>query len=135
MRKYKLEITEEQLELLSEMTDKFARLIVGQLHYSVYGAMRDAALRHVTDGKTNDIYIDLINQVKFELDLLHKLCWNQNPNQYYGAYYSEKSDTLFDMHEVFRHQLWKDREDKSHKYADKPFHWNKKIPLIKIEKL
>lgn len=133
---YQITLNKEQLFLLKEITDKFARLIIGQLDNSVGEVMRAAVLRHITKGEINDVYMDLSNQINVELNLLHKLCWDQKPNEFFGVKYSEKSDTLFDMYEVIRYFLYQEDEDNlSILGSNKPFHWNEKQPLIKIEKL
>lgn len=137
MRKYKLEITEYHLKLLSEISDRIARAIVGQLDYAILDICDEAISRHCPEISVESKIFGPYERTKHNLSKIKYDCWKQNENQSYGVHYSEKSDTLFDMHEVFRHQLWKDREDKACMTvdADKPFHWNKKIPLIKIEKL
>jgi hypothetical protein len=133
MKTYTITITEDHLKLLSEITDKMARTIVGQLENGILSECKEAINRHYPELDFDDRHA-LCEQVRYALDKIHKLCWRQSSNAHYGLRYSEKSDTLWDMHEVFRHQLWEEREDKSFMTvdSDKPMHWNGKIPLIKI---
>lgn len=135
MKTYTLTITEEHLKLLSEITDKMARVIVGQLDYGIGEEVDAAIARHRSDGKWNDDFYEISKQAKVYLDMLHTMCWDQAPSTRYGVHYSKKSDALWDMHEVLRHQMWKENPDRSKMTvdSDKPFHWNKEIPLIKIE--
>lgn len=139
MNKYKIELTEVQLRLISYVCEKFARLIIGQLDNAIKDELEDAILKHRYNGKFSDNFWVVRDTIKEKLDDLHTLCWNQSVNASYGAGYSEKSDTLIDINEVIRHELWKnDKDEDKPKYTNdafSAFHWNKKEPLIKIEKL
>lgn len=134
MKKYNIELTEEQLKLLSQICDKYGRLIIGQLDHSLEDELCTALRKHSHDNQYTDEYFIERDCIKRTLDSLHTLCWNQPSNQSYGVGYSRRSDTLFDMHEVIRHQLFLDgtRERLYQNREYPPMHWNKKEPLIKI---
>ena len=136
MKKYKIELTEYQLKALSSVLDKQARLIFGQLDIAIEDECLEALVKHRHNGNYQDAYDD---KEKLE-DLLYqlkKLCWNQSKNASYGVNYSDYSDMLIDMHEVIRHELWKE-DDKRLNYTVDAYpahHWNGNEPLIKVEKL
>lgn len=136
MKTYTITITEEHLKLLSEITDKMARVIVGQLDYGIGDEVDTALLKHIANGKPDDRYYELRRTLRTMLDSIHTIAWDQSPHTRYGVNYSKKSDILWDMYEVFRHQLWEDDEDRSEYTVDasKPHHWYKEVPLIKIER-
>lgn len=134
--KYQITLTQSQLRLISEVTEKFARIIIGQISNGIGAEMETAYRKHhdkfifESKGGDREKLNNLLNEIK-------KLCFKQEPDVSYGVGYSDKSDTLFDMHEVIRHQLWKDLEDRPD-YVNSAYpahHWNKKVPLIEIEKL
>lgn len=129
---YTITLSKSQLELLKVAIDKYGRLIIGQLNNGLWDILRDAISRHETD--QGELYRSEI--VEQALNLIKKTAWNHSPNQSYGVAYSETSDTLFDMKDVIRHKLWKDAGESTQHTVDAypPHHWNKKVPLIKVEK-
>ena len=136
MNKYKIELTEYQLKALSSVLNKQARLIFGQLDIAIEDECLEALVKHRHNGNYQDAYDD---KEKLE-DLLYqlkKLCWNQSKNASYGVRYSDYSDMLIDMHEVIRHELWKEDNERLNYTVDAypAHHWNGNEPLIKVEKL
>lgn len=132
---YQITLTKSQLELLKEITDKYARLLIGQVD-KLDDVFTDALLKHGNNGERDYEYQRDCDYINNQLEILHTFCWKQQPNQYYGVKYSEKSDTLFDMHDVIRHQLWKDRGGDKSAFTNDSYpahHWNTNEPLIKIE--
>lgn len=136
MKKYTITITEVHLRLLSEITEKMARTIVGQLDYGILEECKAAIDRHYPELEFEDRH-SMVEHTKNALAEIHQYCWKQQGNARYGVGYSAKSDTLWDIYEVLRHQLWQELKDKSIMTvdSDKPLHWNKKIPLIEIVKI
>lgn len=133
---YRITLTESQLRLLGEVSEKFARIIVGQLYHGMGEEMEVAYEMH----HNTPIY-DSEDDDREELDRLlngiKKLCFKQEPNSSYGVGYNEKSDTLLDIHEVIRHQLWSDSKDKP-KFINGSYpahHWNEDVPLIEVNKI
>lgn len=121
MKKFQIEVTERQLQLLSYACDKADRQIIGQLGISLENDCLDAWEREYK--KENRIkgtlktlppeWHDVRNSVEMHIDELRQLCWKCDKFRYYGVNYDKTADTLWDMHRVFRHALWKERpEDK-----------------------
>lgn len=129
-KNYTITVTESQLRLLAEVTEKASRTIVGQLRYGVREELIRAMMRHETYSEDNMFLVDNL------LRTIKALCWKQEEFTDYGVGYDKKSDTLWDMYEVMRHQLWKDSEEPL-EYVVSAYpahHWNKEEPLIKVEK-
>lgn len=126
---YKITLTESQLRLLSEHSERSARVIAGQLEYGIRDILLEALNK---SGNRNENTIKLIDDV---LHFLKGICWNLPSHSAYGVGYDKESDTLWDMYEVIRHQLWRDSEDRV-EYTNSSYpasHWNKEVPLIEVE--
>lgn len=137
MKKYRIELTEKQVKLLSYVCDRFSRVIIGQLKAGIENELEEALLRHRFNGEMTDDYWREREKIGETLDFLHTFCYNQATNQSYGIRYSEDSDILIDIHQVLRHQLWLDDEDENKSTAtvsSSSAHQWAKEPLIKIEK-
>lgn len=116
MKKYQIEVTERQLQLLSWACDMADRQIIGQLDASLWHECMSAWEREYR--KDNGIKESLSTlpkewhtvraQVDAHIDELRRLCWHQDKHTMYGIGYNDTADTLFDMHCVFRHALWKE---------------------------
>lgn len=141
METYKIELTEKQLQLLMRTCEVQSRLMIGQTDHAediFFNALKRHKYNNDKDYWKNEEYQRDRDIVSDMLTTLHCMCWNQLPNQFYGVKYSPESDTLIDMVEVIRHQLWQDREGEKSRFTNDSypaFHWNKKEPLIKIEKI
>lgn len=115
MKKYKIEVTERQLQLLSWACEKADRQIIGQLDISLWHECMSAWEKEYK--KSNGIkgvlkslpeeWHTVREKVDIIIDTLRKLCWNQDRHTMNGIGYDETADTLYDMHCVFRHALWK----------------------------
>ena len=71
---------------------------------------------------------------------MKKRFWGLEPNALYGVHYDNNGDTLWDIHQVIRHQLWKDNPnrqqftvdaDEAHQFGDEPLAYIKRIPQKK----
>ena len=60
---------------------------------------------------------------------MKKRFWGLEPNALYGVHYDNNGDTLWDIHQVIRHQLWKDNPNRqqftvdaseAHQFGDEP---------------
>jgi hypothetical protein len=113
-RKYKIELTEYQLRILSFVCDQYSRLICGQgweyqqLFEAAWERRAAKETGHSMDkhfeggwGNMRDKAEQIINQIK-------ALFWGMGPNAHYGIHYDKTADLLFEMHQVIRHQLWLD---------------------------
>lgn len=121
MKKYQIELTERQLQLLSYSCEKADRQIIGQLDVSLWHDCMEAWEReYKKDNGIKGILPHLPKewhivrgQVDGLIDTLRQLCWHQDRHTMYGVGYDNTADTLFDMHCVFRHAIWKEEpEDK-----------------------
>lgn len=132
MKKYQIEVTERQLQLLSYACEKADRQIIGQLDISLENDLMDAWEREYKKDNNIKGYFKKLpeewyyvqNEVQRHIDELRKLCWHQDRCTMYGIHYDETADTLFDMHCVFRHALWESRpeEEKSNWTVDASEH-------------
>lgn len=117
MKKFQIEVTERQLQLLSYACEKADRQIIGQLGISLEDDCLDAWEREYK--KENGIkgvlrtlpdeWHEVRKEVRKHIDELRELCWKCNKFYSFGIGYSRTADTLWDMHRVFRHALWKER--------------------------
>lgn len=103
-------ISSEELQLLSYICNTIMRFYCGQT-FTMVDTLMNCWMRFHNDN--TEEYYRVREEVKYDVELLHMLCWNQNVSENYGIHYNETVDILFDMHQVFRHALWKDLpEDK-----------------------
>lgn len=117
MKKYQIEVTERQLQLISYACEKVDRQIIGQLGISLENDCLDAWEREYKREKgikgtlksLPEEWYDVRDKVEKHIDELRQLCWNCDKFKSYGIYYDKTADTLFDLHRVFRHALWNER--------------------------
>lgn len=119
MKKYLIEVNERQLQLLSYACDKADRQIIGQLDVSLWHDCMEAWKREYK--KDNGIngalptlpkeWHDVRAMVDLHVDMLRRLCWHQDRGTMNGIGYDSTADTLYDMHCVFRHALWKEQPE------------------------
>lgn len=126
MKKFQIEVTERQLQLLSYACEKADRQIIGQLGISLEDDCLVAWEREYK--KENNIkgalrtlpeeWYDVRAKVEKHIDELRQLCWKCDKFRYYGIKYDNTADTLWDMHRVFRHALWSERPERSYMTVD-----------------
>lgn len=114
MKKFQIEVTERQLQLLSYACEKADRQIIGQLDISLWHDCMEAWEREYK--KDNGIkgalhtlpkeWQNIRTQVDEHINSLRQLCWHQGRRTMYGIGYDDTADTLWDMYCVFRHALW-----------------------------
>lgn len=128
-----------QMELLRNVCEQAARLIAGQLDYTLVDELVQAYEKSYKNDveklKDTDKVRTLVSK---EFDKLHTLCWDLPINADHGMNYDENSDILWDMYQVIRHQLWNDNQKGKDKFwcvcADKPMKTSKE-EFILIEKV
>jgi hypothetical protein len=113
----KIELNDKQLELMNKALDFYNRLLIGQLHY---------ALEHFD---LNDKEFDKLN--KKQKDILNKIFSDHDYNEMFN--HTENSNTVYDMHQVIRHEIWK-----KERYRNQISVWSSvtkmgKEDLIKVE--
>lgn len=127
---YLVSVNNSQLKLLSSSCEQYSRFITGQFDYTLQDAVEEAwEQRYVAthplreDGRKDfgigtPEWYDVRNRTEEIINDIRWTCWPCSPNSSYGIHYDEYSDMLWDMYEVFRHQLWLDRpEDKKVNYT------------------
>lgn len=95
MSKYRIELTEKQLQALKVACEVCARFKIGQPGIAV-------DLLTITDGAGRGIGS---YELGHQLDALIKPLMGLNMNASYGVGKFDVADVLFDLHEVFRHRL------------------------------
>lgn len=137
MKEYTITMTREQLKLILEVVEAMARAKIGQF---------SQLIENLTDKNGNSLYDwDLIKQIEKIL----KPAMGLESNQSWGVGKFKEADELIDIYEVIRYHLaWEmaieegrvssldDKRDWKTMMGvsfDEPFHWNKEVPLIKVE--
>ena len=139
-QRYTIEVSKHQLQMLSMMCDRMARLICGQLGNSVQEFVEEAwEKRHKTEECPSGMaegWGDMRAEVEMLLDLLKRIGWGLESNAYYGIKYDDTADLFWEMHEVMRHQLWIDNPNRLEWSVDgdKPMKLTDE-PMIKVSKI
>lgn len=137
MKKYTIELDENQLREVNKALNFSLRCQIGQLNGKFLSMLLHEYNILQGENYSFDKMSALRDRLEELLDEIKRLVWNMSPNQSKGVGHSEEVDTLIDMNEVIRHALWLNIEGEKYSYtvdAQEPFHWNKKQPLIKVEK-
>ena len=136
-KQYQITLNEDQLNLISRSLDILARIKAGQLDVGLEDILYEALLKQKYKGKLTDDFWDERDEITEMLKALKLKVWNQHYNASHGVDYSEETDTMRDMHEVMRHVRWLESPTLQSYTVDAnpPFHWNKSVPLIKVNKI
>lgn len=134
--RYLIEVNKSQLRILSSMCESMSRIICGQL-ITTFSMICENAWEnlHKEDKSHRDNWISMSNEVEKHCDELRKLCWGQDRGSLNGIHYNKISDILWDLYQVFRHQLWLDEPEDKKSYmtvdSDEPLNTGTE-PLAKI---
>lgn len=116
-KKYIIELTEKQAQLLSFACDQFPRLIQGQ-DWSFRELFEEAWERRCKDATGNFMdenfeggWHNMREDAEIFCKEIKRRFWNLAPNANYGVHYDVTADILFDIHQAIRHQLWLDTPD------------------------
>ena len=142
-KKYKIEVNEQQLFILENACENYARMLAGQ--DMIFQDLFEEAWHKNVQKKQNleytgDEFWDMRKKVEGYVRELKELCWNQPVGTCYGVNYSEKSDILFDMYQTFRYQRYLDMSKEEQDImqctvmADSPGHYAD-VPLPIVEKV
>ena len=107
--KYNLSITAKQAKVIEDALDLYSRIGEGQ-----YGEILSYDFAPV-DPETNKRKLDdadVINQCRHQLEHVSQMRLGLSPNSFFAIHAHEISDDFrisFDLKQVIRHQLWKDR--------------------------
>jgi hypothetical protein len=141
---YQLELTEKQARLLSWTCDNMARIIEGQ--DSTYQDFMEQAWEkrckeatgNMMDKEFEGGWYKMREDATELCKNMEKRFWGLDYNSFYGVNYDESADTIWDIYQVSRHQLWLDRpeENKSHMTVDasEAMRFGKE-PLAKIKRI
>lgn len=121
---YQLELTERQARLLSWACDTIARIIEGQDR--TYQDMMEAAwekrCKEATGKMMDDEWDGGWHQMREDAERMciemKKRFWGLDANTLYGVHYNNDADTLWDIHQVIRHQLWLDNPNRQQYTVD-----------------
>lgn len=140
MKKYTIELTEEQLKGLAYACRVTDRLILGQLDLSLQECCEAAWKREHNDytkplcGKE---WEEMRHEVERHINELRLLCWGQDKATYNGIHYDKYADMLFDMQKVIEHAIWleKPEDEKLHMTNDAFEHTHAfgNEPLMKVK--
>ena len=132
------QVTFHQLGLLRTVCEQAARLRAGQLDCCFIEELVGAY--HKETKGSADSPTNIRKYITEACNYLHTLCWNLPANADHGMNYDDDSDIWWDMYQVFRYQIWKEK----HPYpsnqdiltvdGDTPMHTGNE-PLIKIQQI
>lgn len=105
-RLFCMELNKRQLQYLSDACESHSRNICGQLDVGLEEAI-ESAIQKTYPTATFDTRHEIRDKVRMLLYEIKSLVWNLGPGSNKGIRYDEKSDVLFDIHQVIRHFLWK----------------------------
>lgn len=143
---YQLELTERQARLLSWACDTIARIIEGQdrTYQDMLEAAWEKRCKEATGKMMDDEWDGGWSRMREDAERMcremKKRFWGLEPNALYGVHYDNNGDTLWDIHQVIRHQLWKDNPNRqqftvdaseAHQFGDEPLAYIKRIPQKK----
>lgn len=124
-----------QLELLRNACEQAARLRAGQLEHCFINELLNAYQKEVNRSMHCGNIRQYVTQV---CNYLHILCWNLPAYSCYGINYDKDSDIWWDLYQVFRYKIWKEKHPNSSSQdmltvaSDKPLKTGVE-PLIRIE--
>jgi len=136
--KYNIEVTEEQLDLLSRATELYARISTGQIYIAIEEVWRPVIFKSNKEFedkiKKQTNVRNLCKDISVELSDGKHDSWNSS----YGIYSPEINPNgvkCYNMHQVLSHQLWKDNETKQQHSVDADVCIITGEEPIKIEKM
>lgn len=139
-KKYLIEVNERQLRLLSWACDRMARIIEGQDHtYQEFMEMAwEKRCKEATGESMDAVFEGGWYKMRSDAEEICKNMklrfWGLPNNASYGIRYDDAADTIWDIHRVLRHQLWKENDNRSQITVDAecPTTEIGSEPLIKI---
>lgn len=120
-KKYIIELTQKQAELLSWALDTFPRLIEGQDHayQDLFESAWERRCKKSTGRMMDEEFEGGWQKMRDDAETfckeIKKRFWNLAPNANYGIKYDKSADILWDIYQALRYEIWKNRpEPKSH---------------------
>ena len=125
MKKYIIELSERQAQLLSWALNTFPRLIEGQsnAYQDLLKSAWEKRCKEATGRMMDDEFEGGWHKMREDAETfckdIKKRFWNLAPIADYGIHYDESADILWDIYQCLRYELWKNRpEPKSHMAVD-----------------
>ena len=121
--KYTIELTKRQAELLSWTCDTMARIIEGQdwTYQQMLEMAWEKRCKEATGTMMDDTFEGGWHEMRADAEeicqYIKSRFWGLPANTLNGIHYDGIADIIWDMYQVIRHQLWKDRP------ADKRSNW------------
>lgn len=141
---YNLQLTGRQAQLLSWACDRIARCIQGQdwTYQEFFEAAWEKRAKEATGKPMSKDFDGGWYAMRHDAEALAKQIkkrfWNCESNVMNGIHYDDDADILWTIHQVIRHQLWKDRPEEQKSFmtvdADEPMRFGSE-PLAKIERI
>lgn len=139
-KKYILELNEWQARLLCWALDTFPRLIEGQdqAYQDLFESAWEKRSKEATGNMMDDEFEGGWHKMREDAETfckeIKRRFWNLAPNANYGIPYDYEADTLWDICQCLRFEIWKNKpEPKSHITVDAfPAHKFGKEPLAKV---
>lgn len=102
-KRFIIECTEKQLQMIDEATELQCRLICGQMWLGpVQNIFMEAFEKAFPDKRWEDIHSELEEDMK----MLQKKYFNLSPNASYGLGYDNYADNLWSIHKCCEHARW-----------------------------
>lgn len=114
-KQYTITLTEHQLRILSNVCDRYSRLICGQLDLSLQEVCEEAWARdHKTEehphGIGSDEWYEMRRNLEEKLKEMEETYWGLKYGCYYGIGYDKTADMLWDMHKSMDYAVWDNME-------------------------
>lgn len=136
MKKFTIELNENQLAMIDKATELYSRIICGQMWLSPFQEILGESYEKTHPGKK---WVDIHEELEEDMKMLQRKYFNLAPNASYGLGYSAYADALWDIHKCCEHARYLAMpEERKHLLrhsvmADKPIAFGKE-ELIKISK-
>lgn len=139
-KKYIIELNQRQAELLSWALDTFPRLIEGQGHafQDLMESAWEKRCKKVTGGMMDKKFEGGWYKMREDAETIvreikHRF-WNLAWNSDNGIHYDDSADILWDIYQVLRHEIWKNRPEPKSKATVDAFPATQfgKEPLAKV---
>ena len=124
-----IECTEKQLQLIQEAVEFTSRFDCGQLGFTY---MPKAATREYWKARGEDLvnWLEKRDLMEFHYQAIKRIWWDLDSNANWGVGYDDDADSLFDMYQVIRHEIWKSKR----KEGDDLHYSNYEYPASKFGK-
>lgn len=134
-KRFIIECTEKQLQMIDAATELQCRLICGQMWL---GPVQDIFMDAFEKAFPDKSWQDIRSELEEDMKMLQKKYFNLSPNASYGLGHDNYADNLWSIHKCCEHARWLalPQEDKEKTkwsvMADPPMQYGDQ-PLMKVE--